>query len=186
MLTICAPTAELRSSVPAWPPAARATIGAGALRLRLRVQRDLREVREIQRHLRRGLRCRGARRLRPCTRQRCKASCGAGGSHFSFCQFGGWASDAPLQMRSWWSDRLRKKALPDPTHELAAPVVAAPELVCGAVGVATTWWPSAQYAPGSSGGRLAGVDHTFTWAALGRHGFLRTVCSKPNLSPPGC
>ncbi len=88
LLTIFrAPTAELRSSAQAWPPA-QTTRGAGALRLRQRVQRDPREGREIQVNLRLGVRCRGAWGLRPSTRRRCKASCGAGGSHFAFCQFG--------------------------------------------------------------------------------------------------
>ncbi len=34
-----------------------------------------------------------------------------------------------------------------------------------AVGQVLAWRPSAQDVPGSSGGRLAGVDHNFTWAA---------------------
>ena len=44
----------------------------------------------------------------------------------------------PLQMRSWWSAKLRNTAFPDPTHELAAAVVAVPKPVCVAVGAATT------------------------------------------------
>ena len=44
----------------------------------------------------------------------------------------------PSKMRSWWSERWTNKALPAPTHELAACVVAAPQLVCVAIGVATT------------------------------------------------
>ena len=53
-------------------------------------------------------------------------------------QFGWSASETPLQMRCWWSERRTNTALPDPTHELAASEVAALELVCVAVGVTTT------------------------------------------------
>ena len=47
-----------------------------------------------------------------------------------------------------------------------------------------TWRPSAQDAPGSSDGRLAGVDHILT-SQLVRHGLLRPVCYT-KASPPGC
>ena len=76
--------------------------------------------------------------MRPCARAKSEASCGAGGSTFAIGEFAGWAWDTPLHMRSWCVDAWTNTALPDPTHELTASVVAAPELVCVAVGVATT------------------------------------------------
>ena len=60
-----------------------------------------------------------------------------GGSTFVMGEFAGWAWDTPLRTRSPRSETLQSVALPFRTHELAAAVVAAPELVCVAVGVAT-------------------------------------------------
>ena len=93
---------------------------------------------ERLRVLRRGVSCRGAWGLRPFTAYDDQASCGAGGAHFAIGPFGGCEGQTPAQMRSWWSERWTNTALPAPTHELAACVVAAPQLVCVAVGVATT------------------------------------------------
>ena len=111
-----------------------------------------------------GVSCRGAWGLRPYTRRRCEASCGAGGAHFAIGLFGGWAWGTPRQMHSWWNERSRNTALPAPTHELAEPLWLQPRSSCvwPSVWPRLTWWPTAQDAPGSSGGQLAGVDPTFT------------------------